>query len=333
MNTTEQIHAVRYRSIQHEATTSPLLFRKKARQALRDFSDVSRIESNFLQTKDSTAMHFFNTWQSELAPNKEIVSQSIQNKRLLSEVKKSYLFSEDDAHKLLRNMAKNRTNELEKEFVASLYSPSESTARKVAARFVARSADLNSQHVENYVSYDLYAQVAKQNNMVIYDSNAWLLARISQGFQEQAQIKRFARLANKRIKNINTLTADLEAHNNGSIASLFALDLNLVTIRSSHQKYEKALTKLSETDRKSAAKRYALYNEETSALRAAYLDTVAGIDSLQDIQQAAKEIDTVLMRVFDLNTREYNALMVRLKEYRDLTRERLQLKKSLQVSA
>ena len=333
MKTTEQMYAVRHRSIQDEATKSPLLFRKKARQAFKEFSEVSRIESNYLETQDTTAIHFYNEWKTDLVPNRELISQSLQNKRLLSEVKKSYLFSEDEAQQVLVEMSKNRINELEKKFVASIYTPSESKARRMAAHFVARLQDLNSKHIDTYVTYDLYNQVAKQNNMTIYDSNAWLFNRISQGIQEQVQMNRFARSAKKRIKHINALTADLEAHNNGSIASLFALDLNLVTIRSSHQKYEKALTKLNETDRKSAAKRYELYNEETTALRTAHLDTVAGIKSLHDIQQAAKEIDTVLMRVFDLNTREYNTLMVRLKEYRELTRERAQLSKSLQIGA
>jgi hypothetical protein len=332
MNDTQHQFTIRYRAIQHEATTAPLKFRRHAREALKQYPATYRSESNALKTDDTLAIVFYRQWEETLAPNLRIIQTADTNKRLINEVKKSYVLQDEEAIKLIQNISATRTQEEESRFLSLFYAQSDHKPRKAAAAFFDRSDNENLERIEKFIDYELYSAAAQDSNMTIYDQHARVFARIVQRLRERSQVKRFVRSTNKRIEAINVLTSQLETEDNGLIASLFTLHIDLVTIRASYQKYEKALEKLSEAARKSPAKRLALYEKETSTIRAAHLDSVSGMESLRDIQQVAKEIDTVLMRVFDLNTRQYNELMMRMKKYRELSRERLALQQSLKIN-
>jgi len=52
------------------------------------------------------------------------------------------------------------------------------------------------------------------------------------------------------------------------------------------------------------------------------LDSVPGLSNLSDVQQALKEIDAVLLAIFDLDSKQRNAMMSAMKQYRQLVRER-----------
>ena len=47
-----------------------------------------------------------------------------------------------------------------------------------------------------------------------------------------------------------------------------------------------------------------------------------GLANLSDVQQALKEIDAVLLAIFDLDSKQRNAMMSAMKQYRQLVRER-----------
>ena len=324
-------YSARYRSIEQEAALTPLIFRQHAREAMKHYSDELRHEDIILDAQDSFALKFYTYWQETLVPNIETIKTARANKKLLKEIMGSYLLSEEKARKLIQKLIRDQISEQENNALSEFYLPYERKARKIATKFLRRSEKENSERIEKYISYELYSTVAKENGFSIYDAHALLVARVFQGLSEQSQIKTHIRQTKKRMKAIDTLTAELETQNDGLIASIFALRIDLVTIRANYQKYEKALQKLSETARKSPAKQLSLYEKETSAIRSAHLDAVSGMQSLQDIQHVAKEIDTVLMRVFDLTTRQYNELMLQMKEYRELTRERSELDKSLKT--
>ena len=93
-------------------------------------------------------------------------------------------------------------------------------------------------------------------------------------------------------------------------------------VLAARQDYEKALGRLSETSRKSPTKKLDVYEKKTAKIRTTYLDSLPELGGLKEVQQAAKEIDDTLLKVFDLGAQESNDLMRALKRYRDLVRER-----------
>lgn len=106
------------------------------------------------------------------------------------------------------------------------------------------------------------------------------------------------------------------------MARLFGLKIDYVSVLAARQEYEKALARLGKKSANSPAKRLALYEKKTEDLRAEYLATVPGLANLSDTQKAAKEIDGVLLAVFDLSNEQRNDIMSLLKRYRELIRER-----------
>ena len=73
------------------------------------------------------------------------------------------------------------------------------------------------------------------------------------------------------------------------------------------------------------------YEKKTESIRAAYLDAAPGLANLADTQKAVKEIDDVLLAVFDLDATQRNEIMKALKQYRELVRERDALQANLEV--
>ena len=125
--------------------------------------------------------------------------------------------------------------------------------------------------------------------------------------------------------------AAIEQERGGLAARLFGLNIDYVTVLAARQEYEKALGRLSKKAAESPAKRLALYEKKTEAIREEYLDTVPGVANLSEAQRAVKEIDSVLLAIFDLDATARNELMSAFKRYRTLTRERDMLRAKLEV--
>jgi len=323
------LYASRYRGLVHEAQTHPLVFRRNAQIAFENYSRRDRTESARLSTDSADTLSFYQAWEHTLLPQLETIESAVNSKPLHKEIAQRLLLNDAEATERIAQLVRQRTADLTEQLITELYKPNERKARKYARRFITRRLEQNLANIEHYVEYGLYKLVAREERMTIYDRHALFMKRLVQAVRAFNQERTLIRRTKRQLRHNNRLMSTIEQQNDGLIASLFALRIDLVAIRSAYQSYEKALKKLSETARKSPSKQLSLYEKETADLRASHLESVAGIHRLQDIQRAAAEIDAVLLRIFDLDNRRYNELMSLLKQYRDLQREQKQLTQRL----
>ena len=144
-------------------------------------------------------------------------------------------------------------------------------------------------------------------------------------------MRRLVRQMRQRLRQIDDEVLKLESTQNGLVSRLIGLNIDYVTVLAARQEYEKALARLSKKAAESPAKRLALYEKKTESIRATYLDAAPGLANLADTQKAVKEIDDVLLAVFDLDATQRNEIMKALKQYRELVRERDALQANLEV--
>lgn len=309
-----------------EAQANPFAFRKAAQQAYAGFTPKNRKESKRLNTRALSVSDFYENWQEILVPQLNTLSDASTAPRLIKDIEKYFSLNTSAAQTRIEFLAETRAKELKEEFIIDQYLDGTYRARRAAKRFVARDETFNTELIERYHTYILYKTAAIETASTIYDAHRAAAVRFTQLFRGRTELHSIVRRAKKELVVTRQQMSQLEMKNTGLIASLFALHIDLIAIRSAYVKYEKALGKLSVPQRNSPAKRLSLYEKETASLRADHLNKLTGVQNLNDIQQGAKEIDTVLIHVFDLSNREYNQLMVDLKQYRELQRasQRLQ---------
>lgn len=325
MSKLTNMYANRYRALVRDAQAQPLLFRATAQQVFQAFSRKERTENSLLTTESTSAIEFYSQWNAQLVPEITAIEQATTAKSLQKDVVRYLLLNTDQATELISSLVLQRSVQIINQFIEQFYKNSERKARKAAKRFILRSMDENSEYIERYITYSLYRQVALEERMTIYDAHASLITRLAQSIRQSQEISSLRRRTHRQMRVNSRLMSTIEQQNEGLVASLFALNIDLVAIRSAYQSYEKALDKLSDTQKKSPSKQLALYEKETASLRAAHLESISGIHGLQDTKRAAAEIDAVLLRIFDLTNRQYNELMTQLKRYRDLEREQKRL--------
>jgi hypothetical protein len=308
------------------------VFRKNARQALLKLNKRDRRDIRRLTTPVSDPLAFYQAWEASRAQF-QVVSGAQGAKTLINGFKKYFLLDEDKSGELLGVLTARRIQELKNEILDDLYEKGEHWARNRALVLLNKDDKAVREQWDAYIYAVLYSEVARKEHAVIYDAYAPLLRRLNQKYREAKQVRRFVNKTNRSLKKVQRNMASLEIRDNGILAALFALNINLVAVQAAHRKYEKAYEKLSKKDQQSAAKRLALYEKEVAAVKAQHLDSLPSAQSLRDIRKVASELDAVLLRIFDMDERSYNELMSRMKHYRELVRKHGELSRRLQEDA
>lgn len=321
----------RYRALQRKATATPLVFEAEARLVYRAYTRRERRETLQLNKAVFTADEFYAAWQDEIVPKTATITKAATDTKLQKELTRSLLLEQKQPEQYAASLAAQRHAEYQEAFLETHYTPHEQQARQAAARFLAQPVETNEERIQRYIDWQLYSAVADDYEMAVYDAQASLLKRSLLRGKVRRQTKRLVRTARRGLRKLAKELSAIEAHDKGLVTALVAVSIDLVSVRAAYRSYEKALKALSE-DKQTPAARLSLYKEATEKIREDHLASLVGAHGLQDIQRAASEIDTVLLRVFDLSNREYNELMNLFKRYRDIQREQTRLQTLLRRS-
>ena len=290
----------------------PLVFRAQAAAVLARVPRRFRRDARVLNRSKRTMHDVLTAWRDECLPRLETIT-SAHNATMLQQALREDLLAETSSQqRLIAMMIPVR---LEEERLA----------------FARQPIDVCRQQVEDFMRYELYRAVLSEVGMTVVDKQAWGLVRCWQRLRAGRQVKKLRREVTRRLAAIEREMAAIEQERGGLAARLFGLNIDYVTVLAARQEYEKALGRLSKKAAESPAKRLALYEKKTEAIREEYLDTVPGVANLSEAQRAVKEIDSVLLAIFDLDATARNKLMSAFKRYRMLTRERDMLRAKLEV--
>lgn len=322
MNDIDKVFPARFNRLLKLAEVRPLQFRQQAASVYAACPRSLRRMARRFDRSVPMALEFFLSWRDDCLPRLRKIESAPQQKTLIKTMSDNFLTDDEQTATLLQYIAQQSQSIERARFAMQHYAEGEKKLHRLALEFVNQSAEVCSQQVEVYVDYLLYRAVAEEFGMTIRDPQARLIKRSFQSKVERHQIRRMTRQARRRLNEIDGATAEIEQAQNGLVARLFGLKIDYVSVLVARQEYEKALARLGKKSANSPAKRLALYEKKTEDLRAEYLATVPGLANLSDTQKAAKEIDGVLLAVFDLSNEQRNDIMSLLKRYRELIRER-----------
>ena len=293
----------------------PLVFRAQAAAVWARVPRRFRRDARVLNRSKRTMHDMLTAWRDEWLPRLETIT-SAHNATMLQQALREDLLAETSSQqRLIAMMIPVRLEEEQLAFAESQFtSKREKRPYQRTLAFARQPIDVCRQQVEDFMRYELYRAVLGEVGVTVVDKHARGLVRCWQRLRAGRQVKKLRREVTRRLA-----------------ARLFGLNIDYVTVLAARQEYEKALGRLSKKAAESPAKRLALYEKKTEAIREEYLDTVPGVANLSEAQRAVKEIDSVLLAIFDLDATARNELMSAFKRYRTLTRERDMLQAKLEV--
>ena len=327
------MYAYQYNVLRKQVEDTPLVFRLQARKAFATFTKNERAIIRKLDIGGMSVHDFFGQWRSEYIPLIDSIRDARTNATFEKSVQKNLKLDADTARARIEVLVAERIDEVRQACVEAMYPLDELQARKMAHSILIRETESIARLAEHYVSYELYRDICEEMKLVVYDRWSSPVVRSLQLAKERRQIKRFTRLTRQQIANLVCERSVIESDHGGLISKMFSLGIDLVSILGARQDYEKALAKLSQANRSSAAKRLALYEKHTNAIRTQYLESLPAESTLGEAQLTAKEIDAVLIAVFDMDTVSRNALTTQFKRYRDIVRDITRLETRLQTES
>ena len=313
----------RYAALLHMAQTQPIAFRQEAEKAYTDCPRPIRIMANQLDKMMPTAIMFFISWHDQLLPRLEKLHNAPDNTRLTGAVR-SALLADDEAQRqaIIATAVAERVAQEQQSFVTAQYMASERRAYESAMRFVMQPISVCREQMEQYVTYMLYRDVSAEARLAVVDSQRGKLTRLWQCWQVRRQNTRLKREVRHQHVRIDREMVDIERLYDGIVPRLFTLGIDYVTVLAARREYEKAVDRLSKKAAESLPKRLALYEKKTELIRSEHLIAMPEIKSLAHAHQVAHEVDTVLLRVFELDATQRNEVMKMTKRYRMLMHER-----------
>ena len=331
MSHISKMFPTQYNRLKKAADLTPLQFRTQAVQAYAACPRAFRAMARRFDRSLPMALEFFLNWREDCLPRLQLIEQASQQKAAQALLSEKFLFDETQRDEILRDITSQALAAEHSRFVTKNYPITEKRLHKLAQQFVSQPTEVCQQQIDNFINYLLYQTVAREAGVIVRDRQARLAVRLVQSLRGGRQVRRLVRQMRQRLRQIDNETIKLESTQNGLVSRLIGLNIDYVTVLAARQEYEKALDRLSKKAAESPAKRLALYEKKTESIRATYLDAAPGLANLADTQKAVKEIDDVLLAVFDLDATQRNEIMKALKQYRELVRECDALQANLEV--
>ena len=312
---------IRYEELRQQAIKSPLAFRRAARDAASAFApDMRRLVAG-ADTKEMPVYDLFTRWAIEVVPEVEALqNEQPRHRSLRTALAKQLNLTNSEAEAQATTLLESRIKEVTDTFI-DRQCPSANTRKYMAAKVLLhRPLDEIIVLRSRFTDYTLYQRVANEQGIVVSDMHASFFTRRRLASKERRQINRYKKQQAKRLKQALAQQQELKTNNNGIIGRITALGVDTVEVIDAYRQYKKRLDSLKPTSR-TPAKTLALFSSATKPIREAHASKLTVLDKLADLQDALREVDSVLVEIFDMTDTQRNELMSGLKEYRDLARE------------
>lgn len=324
------------RSTMQQAVISTLLsdvekFRFDAKRALGNYSRTERSLLESIEAPTVSSEAFLAEWSDNLKPQLDKLESKMTDTAFSEVITKSLLLSQENAQEKIYEIISQRKHEILDEFLFRIYPMDANGKSDIYAKQRERARVLLDMPVQDIktiqahqADYLLYTELAKQNAVTIIDPHDSLFTRIRKNKLIKAERKSAYAYQKKRIQFITERLAILASMHKGLLVQLHDKQLDLVTIFDMRHQYEKKLTALTGSQKNNPVKHLAIFETVTQKYIAKQTERLAGAAtkaSLEETKKIAKELETVLLQIFDLSNAEKNQLLLYAKEYRELTKE------------
>jgi hypothetical protein len=307
-------------------------FRAEATKVYNDYNPKERALLDSLEANDITSYNILAAWEDELQPLRQILHNKLSESTFRTLLVKNLVLKEEETQPKIEQIIAERNLEILNNFVLRFY-PIENNkkdAYKMQREQLTKMLSMPEFEIEqlrnHQVNYMLYKEIAAQNHVTVVDSHVSLFKRIRANARIRAERKKTINSENERLSYIDRRIKELSAVNNGLLVDIFNKKWDLMVILNLRNQYDKKVGKLSETEAKNAIKRLTIFDAETLEFKIEQTEKIiANSDqvNLETTREITKDIDSLLLRIFDLTTIQKNQLLLYTKEYRELTQEKV----------
>lgn len=320
----------RRQEIVDQLLTDIELFRTKATKAYMQFNQKERNKLEKIETKNLPSYQIMAKWEDDLKPLIEKLESKRSEDSFKKSITKNLFLNKDEIQKKADQLVDLRTTEVVENFVNDIYPIGENkdiyryereSAKKLFSLPLARVQVLK----DHQVDYLLFREIAHQNKVSVNDPANWFVVRIINRLRIRKERKKVIKTENQRLLSINKRLEELSDINENIIHDIQDKKWDLMIVLGLRNQYEKKISELSKTDQKNAVKRLAIFDKETAKFREEQIKKIALSSDqagLEITRKITKDVDSLLLRVFDLSNIQKNQLVLQIKEHRELLQER-----------
>ncbi|MFZ2545030.1 MAG: hypothetical protein WAW80_03565 [Candidatus Saccharimonadales bacterium] len=307
------------------ALTDRETFRTQATTALRRLGRDDRKLLKGVASKEIAVYDILSAWHDTLQPLLEQLESKRTDHVFRTSIKKLLILEEKTLDTKINELIDSRISEARVSFIDKIYSTN-SDMRYNAMLLLQHPKYELDELLSRFTEYILYRKIAVDNNITLVDAHSWLIRRILNGIKVKRERNTALRNHQERLAYIDKRINELLSQNDGLLDAILKREWDLITIISIRNQYDKRINTLSKKDSASALKRLTLFEELTRKFRDDYVENVVTAKtSLQTTRRLKEEVDTLLLKIFDLSTIQKNQLLIQSKEYRELAIERQSL--------
>lgn len=306
-------------------------FRTEASKAYCDFTPNERALLNGIKTDDIAGYNVLAAWHDQLKPLYHILHSSLSDKTFRESIVKNLVLDKEETQSRIDRLITDRKSEILHNFIFDIYPIVNNKRKDIYKKQRERVKNLLSQPEseieqirDHQINYILYKGAASQNHITVVDPYTSLFKRIKARKCIHTERKKTLAYENNRLSYITERLRELSAMNGGLLVSFLDKKWDLIVVLDLRNRYEKEITKLSPNDKKDAIKRLAIFDAKTHEFKKEQIEKIAISSdqvSLETTRTITKDIDALLLRIFDLTTIQKNQLLLCTKEYRELTQE------------
>jgi len=307
------------------------IFRAEATKAYNEYVPNERALLDNISTKDVTSYGVLAAWKDELLPLLSDLTDKQSDKTFYKFIAKNLAMDETTSQSKTSQIIKDRKNELINNFVFEIY-PIQKGSKDIYKQQRERALKLLSRPIENieqikshHINDIICKEIADRNKITIADTYDSFFKRKKAKSDIRSERKKTIKSENQRLEYIEKRLESLSATNDGLINKITNKKWDLMIILALRNQYEKSIGKLSKTDEKNAIKRLEIFDKETKDFKKEQAEKlIINSDqvSLETTRTIIKDIDGLLLQIFDLTTTQKNQLVLNIREYRELTQEK-----------
>lgn len=314
-----------------KAETDSEVFRAEATAAMQDFTPDDREYVVQLMYDTVNIEKVLKTWEETLRPERERLIAKRNDRTFRTTLQRNIGFSDEQAREEIELMVDERLELLLDEMVDSLYplkksdpAYSLSTQRAYALNFLAQNDEDIEDFQGRYENYQHYVHVAHAHRVTVCDPHASWLERQRLTMQIRHERQQTRDEEETRILTINTELQELSEAQEGLVGQIVAKEWDFAKLADLRQKYEKRVDALA-TRQATPVKKLKIFDDVVHNFRDHEVERLADKvtkPSIKKVREIADDIDSLMLRFFELSNKDKNGLLKDMKKYRLLSQEK-----------
>lgn len=330
-NTSERDQIKKAQHISDLAATNVDAFRAEATIAFNTHSKSERALLKGLNVKDVDSSKLLAAWETDVLALNHKLDNKLNDETFKTSLLKNLFLSKKCVDAKLMQLIFERKTENLNEFILKFYPINKKSKkdvfkkqRRLAKLLLLRPEEEILQLKNHQADYIAYLNAAAEHDIAIVDPCDTKANRKKIAQQIESEQRQVLNAENDRLYEIKNRLNSLSAMSGGVLIDILDKKWELDTVLELRSQYEKAISKLSKKDSGNAIKRLEIFDKVTNAFRneqTTKLEINAEQVSLATARTITKDIDGVLLRVFDLTEVQKDQLINNAKEYHDLNEE------------